>query len=77
MYPLISLDKVAILILIVLNGYIYYAIHIGANLLVDSTGLHLRIGDFGAAATMQSIDGTLDREFQGSFNVFITCCILV
>ena len=37
----------------------------GANLLVDSTGLHLRIGDFGAAATMQSIDNTLDGEFQG------------
>ena len=40
-------------------------ISLGANLLVDSTGLHLRIGDFGAAATMQSARKTIDGEFQG------------
>ena len=41
---------------------------LGANLLVDSTGLHLRIGDFGAAATMRSVHQTLKGEFQGSFS---------
>ena len=39
---------------------------LGANLLIDSTGLHLRIGDFGAAATMRSVHQTLKGEFQGS-----------
>ena len=39
---------------------------LGANLLVDSTGLNLRIGDLGAAAQMWSKDGTVDGEFQGS-----------
>ncbi|XP_066996499.2 mitogen-activated protein kinase kinase kinase 1 [Anabrus simplex] len=36
----------------------------GANLLVDSTGKHLRIGDFGAAARLES-QATISGEFQG------------
>ncbi|CAM1293500.1 Uncharacterised protein g754 [Pycnogonum litorale] len=36
----------------------------GANLLVDSTGRHLRIGDFGAAAKLAS-QSTVTGEFQG------------
>lgn len=32
---------------------------------MDNTGLHLRIGDFGAAAKMCSFEGTLQGEFQG------------
>lgn len=36
----------------------------GANLLVDSTGKHLRIGDLGTAAQLQAAR-TLSGEFQG------------
>lgn len=36
----------------------------GANLLVDSTGHHLRIGDFGTAARLVS-QATVPGEFQG------------
>ncbi|KAG1655214.1 Mitogen-activated protein kinase kinase kinase 1 [Nymphon striatum] len=36
----------------------------GANLLVDSTGRHLKIGDFGAAARLAS-QATVTGEFQG------------
>jgi serine/threonine protein kinase len=38
----------------------------GANLLVDTTGQHLRIGDFGAAACLSSSNAlTMPGEFQG------------
>ena len=39
-------------------------IHLGANLLVDTSGHHLRIADFGAAARMMS-KSTVPGEFQG------------
>ena len=39
---------------------------LGANLLVDSTGHHLRIADFGAAACLSSSSSaTMPGEFQG------------
>ena len=37
---------------------------VGANLLVDTSGHHLRIADFGAAARMMS-KSTVPGEFQG------------
>jgi serine/threonine protein kinase len=41
-----------------------YFLFLGANLLVDSTGQRLRIGDFGAAARLAS-QTTGAGEFQG------------
>ena len=38
--------------------------YLGANLLVDSTGQRVRIGDFGAAARLAS-RATMAGEFQG------------
>lgn len=43
---------------------ITYVLFSGANLLVDSTGQRLRIGDFGAAARLAS-QTTGAGEFQG------------
>ena len=40
----------------------------GANLLLDSTGRHLRIADLGAAARM-SLPDSLKGEFQGQLQV--------
>ncbi|CAG0883425.1 unnamed protein product [Cyprideis torosa] len=37
----------------------------GANMLVDSTGQHLRLGDFGAATTLLTPQGTIAGEFRG------------
>ena len=36
------------------NTNIFYFFSSGANLLVDTSGHHLRIGDFGAAARMRT-----------------------
>ena len=41
----------------------------GANLLVDSTGQRLRIGDFGAAARLAS-----RHTLKGEFQVNACCC---
>ncbi len=43
----------------------------GANLLLDSTGQHLRIADFGAAARMAA-EVSINGEFQGQLQVNIT-----
>lgn len=43
---------------------LYFYLFSGANLLVDSTGQRLRIGDFGAAARLAS-QTTGAGEFQG------------
>ena len=41
-----------------------FILYLGANLLVDSTGQRVRIGDFGAAARLAS-RATMAGEFQG------------
>ena len=41
-----------------------FFIYLGANLLLDSTGQHLRVADFGTAAEMAS-KATAEGEFKG------------
>ena len=53
-----------ILSIYTLRLILFFSLYKGANLLVDTSGHHLRIADFGAAARMMS-KSTVPGEFQG------------